>query len=144
MPVSTLPSLASVLTEDVKAKIAAKTYTMAEVEATKGKVIRGQWYYATDEAAQSYVWFHSVQQLVARAIADDGVDYADLGPSGTDAFSELKERYGFASVADWHKVADYRGRFRYAFGEGTDWSELDPPDWLFSDDPFSKMVAKIS
>ena len=31
-------------------------------------------------------------------------DFADLGPSGSDAFSELKAKYGFASVADWHTV----------------------------------------
>lgn len=101
-------------------------------EATKGRVIRGQWFYATDDAASRYVWFHSVRSLVRRAIADEDVDFADLGPSGTDAFSKLKERYGFASVADWHTVADYRGPFRYGErGTGESWSELDPPDWLF-------------
>ena len=38
-------------------------------EVTKGKVIRGQWFYATDRAAAT-VWFHSVRDLVERAIAD--------------------------------------------------------------------------
>lgn len=41
-------------------------------EARKGRVMRGQWFYATDEAAQSYVWFHSVEELVRRAIATEG------------------------------------------------------------------------
>jgi len=100
-------------------------------EATKGRVIRGQWYYATDKGAQQYVWFHSVQELVRRAIEDEDVDFADLGPSGTDAFSKLKEKYGFRSVSDWHAVADYRGPFRYPFGSGEPWTQLDPPDWLF-------------
>lgn len=111
-------------------------------EATKGRVIRGQWFYATDDAAKRYVWFHSVQELVRRAIADEGVDFADLGPSGSDAFSELKEKYGFVSIADWHKVADYRGPFRYEFGVGESWAEVDPPDWLFEPNLFDKMFAK--
>mgnify|MGYP001207209779 CR=1 FL=1 len=101
-------------------------------EARKGRVIRGQWFYATDEAAKRYVWFHSVQELVTRAIATEGVDTVDLGPSGSDSFSLLKERYGFKSVDDWHAVADYRGPFEYEDGtKGQSWRELDPPDWLF-------------
>ena len=102
-------------------------------EVTKGRVIRGQWFYATDEAARRYVWFHSVQDLVRRAIDADGIDMVDLGPSGSDEFSKLKERYGFASVEDWHKVADYRGPFRYPDGSGESWTDLDPPDWLFGE-----------
>ena len=70
-------------------------------EVRKGKTIRGQWFYATDEAAKNYVWFHSVYDLVRRSIAAEGVDVVDLGPSGSDAFSNLKERYGFLSVDDW-------------------------------------------
>lgn len=66
--------------------------------------MRGQWFYSTDIGAKSFVWFHSVEELVRRAIEDENVDYADLGPSGTDAFSKLKEKYGFESVADWHTV----------------------------------------
>ena len=112
-------------------------------EATKGRVIRGQWYYATDAAASKYVWFHSVKELVRRAIADEGVDYADLGPSGTDAFSVLKAKYGFASVSDWHAVADYRGPFRYPFGPGESWAQLDPPDWLFDEGVFAQMRRRI-
>ena len=101
-------------------------------EARKGKVIRGQWFYSTDQAASSYVWFHSVKDLVRRAIEAEGVEFADLGPSGTDAFSVLKEKYGFASVSDWHIVADYRGPFEYDDGrKGNPWTDLDPPDWLF-------------
>ena len=50
----------------------------------KGRVWRGQWFYAKDEAARSYVWFHSVKDLVERAIESDGVDVVDLGPSGSD------------------------------------------------------------
>lgn len=61
-----------------------------------------------------------------------GVDMVDLGPSGSDSFSLLKERYGFDSVDDWHAVADYRGQFVYEDGtKGPSWAELDPPDWLF-------------
>ena len=40
----------------------------------------------------------------------------DLGPSGSDAFSDLKARYGFKSVDDWPAVADYRGDFIHAEG----------------------------
>ena len=80
------------------------------------------------------MWFHSVRDLVRRAIEAEGVDMVDLGPSGTDAFSQLKAKYGFASVDDWHAVADYRGPFRYESGRSPiSWAELDPPDWLFED-----------
>ena len=67
----------------------------------KGRTVRGQWFYATDTAAQNYVWFHSVYDLVRRSIDAKGVDVVDLGPSGSDAFSQLKERYGFISIDDW-------------------------------------------
>ena len=73
-------------------------------EVRKGRTIRGQWFYATDEAAKNYVWFHSVYDLVRRSIDADGVDVVDLGPSGSDAFSNLKERYGFVSVDDWVSI----------------------------------------
>jgi len=86
-------------------------------EVRKGQAIRGQWFYSTDEAAKSYVWFHSVQELVRRAIDAEGVTTADLGPSGTDAFSELKSKYGFVSVDDWPAVADYTGPFWYGDDE---------------------------
>ena len=80
-------------------------------EVRKGRVIRGQWFYATGEAAKSYVWFHSVRDLVERAISEEAVDVVDLGPSGSDAFSELKSKYGFKSVEDWPAVANYEGPF---------------------------------
>merc|ERR1719491_2122394 len=82
-------------------------------EVRKGRAIRGQWFYGSDEAAKSYVWFHSVYALARKAIEADGVDTADLGPSGSDAFSELKAKYGFAAVDDWPAVADYTGPFWY-------------------------------
>jgi len=91
-------------------------------EVRKGKTIRGQWFYCTDEASTKYVWFHSVQELVRRAIDAEGVDTVDLGPSGSDAFSELKARYGFESVDDWPAVADYTGPFYY---EGEDLSDFE-------------------
>lgn len=86
-------------------------------EVRKGKTIRGQWFYATDEAAKRYVWFHSVQELVKRAIDNPEVSVVDLGPSGSDAFTELKERYGFVSVDDWPAVADYFGPFWHCDAE---------------------------
>mmetsp|Transcript_31337 Transcript_31337/g.47829 ORF Transcript_31337/g.47829 Transcript_31337/m.47829 type:complete len:94 (-) Transcript_31337:4-285(-) len=70
----------------------------------------------TDEAAKNYVWFHAVHDLVERAISADDVDVVDLGPSGSDAFTELKERYGFMSIDDWPAVADYLGPFHYPDG----------------------------
>jgi hypothetical protein len=85
-------------------------------EVRKGKTIRGQWFYADDEASQNYVWFHSVYDLVRRAIDAEGVNVVDLGPSGSDAFSDLKARYGFRSVVDWPEVADYQGDFWYVDG----------------------------
>ena len=87
-------------------------------EVRKGKTIRGQWFYASDEGSKSYVWFHSVYDLVRRAIAADGVDVVDLGPSGSDAFSDLKARYGFVSVLDWPAAADYSGPFYYYGQDG--------------------------
>ena len=88
-------------------------------EVRKGKTIRGQWFYCTDEGSKKYVWFHSVQELVQRAVQAVGVDTVDLGPSGSDAFSELKSRYGFESVDDWPSIADYTGPF-YCHGEEMD------------------------
>jgi hypothetical protein len=85
-------------------------------EVRKGKTIRGQWFYADDEAATCYVWFHSVYDLVRRSIEADGIDVVDLGPSGSDAFSELKSRYGFLSYDDWPSHADYLGEFWYLDG----------------------------
>lgn len=82
-------------------------------EVRKGKTIRGQWFYATDEASKNYVWFHSVYDLVDRAVRAKNVDVVDLGPSGTDGFSDLKAKYGFVSVEDWPAVADYFGPFWY-------------------------------
>ena len=110
-------------------------------EVTKGKVMRGQWFYSTDAGAKRFVWFHSVKEMVRRSIEDPEVNHADLGPSGSDSFSQLKEKYGFASVADWHKVADYRGPFRYSFGEGKPWKELDPPDHLFEPSVLERMLG---
>lgn len=80
-------------------------------EVRKGRTIRGQWFYVNDEAAKRYVWFHSVHSLVERAIAEEGIDVVDLGPSGSDDFSDLKAKYGFVSVEDWPAVADYLGPF---------------------------------
>eukprot|EP00978_Attheya_sp_CCMP212_P020283 scaffold57828_cov41-Attheya_sp.AAC.2 len=87
-------------------------------EVAKGETIRGQWFYATDEASKSYVWFHSVQDLVRRAIEMDGIRCVDLGPSGSDQFTELKEKYGFRSVDDWPAVANYQGPFLYGDSHG--------------------------
>jgi hypothetical protein len=64
----------------------------------KGRVLRGQWFYCDDDAARQFVWFQAVTALVARAIEDERIDVVDLGPSGSDAFTELKERYGFVTV----------------------------------------------
>ena len=86
-------------------------------EIQKGSVLRGQWFYADDEAARSYVWFHATRELVQRAIATDGVEVVDLGPSGSDSFSALKSKYGFASVVEWPSVANYRGPFWYGVGK---------------------------
>jgi hypothetical protein len=82
-------------------------------EVTKGRTMRGQWFYCDDDAATRYVWFHSVSDLVRRAINDPRIDVVDLGPSGSDAFTELKEKYGFVAVTDWPAAADYSGDFIY-------------------------------
>jgi hypothetical protein len=82
-------------------------------EVAKGRTLRGQWFYCDDDAATRYVWFHSVSDLVRRAIEDDRIDVVDLGPSGSDAFTELKTKYGFKSVVDWPAAADYSGDFIY-------------------------------
>jgi hypothetical protein len=88
-------------------------------EVHKGSVIRGQWFYASDWAAKNYVWFHSVYSLVQRAI-EERIPIVDLGPSGSDSFSELKSKYGFVNVGDWTRVADYTGPFHYKNGRGKD------------------------
>mmetsp|Transcript_12909 Transcript_12909/g.24242 ORF Transcript_12909/g.24242 Transcript_12909/m.24242 type:complete len:365 (+) Transcript_12909:273-1367(+) len=92
-------------------------------EVRKARTIRGQWFYADDEASKSYVWFHSVQELVKRAIESDGIDTVDLGPSGSDAFSELKAKYGFESIDDWPSFADYTSGPFYHEGQDEDLSD---------------------
>jgi len=82
-------------------------------EVSKGRTARGQWFYCDDYASKRYVWFHSVLDLVRRSIEDERIDVVDLGPSGSDAFTDLKEQYGFESVVDWPAVADYSGDFLY-------------------------------
>ena len=82
-------------------------------EVGKGRTMRGQWFYCDDDAATRYVWFHSVQDLVQRAIEDERIDVVDLGPSGSDEFTALKLKYGFESVVDWPSVANYGGDFTY-------------------------------
>ena len=82
-------------------------------EVVKGRTMRGQWFFCDNDAATRYVWFHSVSDLVRRAIEDDRIDVVDLGPSGSDAFTELKEKYGFIPVVDWPAAADYSGDFIY-------------------------------
>lgn len=94
-------------------------------EVRKARTIRGQWFYADDEASKSYVWFHSVQELVKRAIESDGIDTVDLGPSGSDAFSELKAKYGFESIEDWPFYADYTSGPFYYDGQDEDPSNDD-------------------
>jgi hypothetical protein len=39
------------------------------------------------------------------------ITIVDLGPSGSDDFSELKSKYGFISVEDWPSIANYHGPF---------------------------------
>jgi hypothetical protein len=92
-------------------------------EVRKARTVRGQWFYADDEASKSYVWFHSVQELVKRAIESEGIDTVDLGPSGSDAFSELKAKYGFESIDDWPSFADYTSGPFYYEGQDDDLSD---------------------
>jgi hypothetical protein len=94
-------------------------------EVRKARTVRGQWFYADDESSKSYVWFHSVQELVRRAIETDGIDTVDLGPSGSDAFSELKAKYGFESIDDWPAYADYTSGPFYYDGEDADPTDTD-------------------
>ena len=112
-------------------------------EVRKGQVIRGQWFYANEYASQNYVWFHSVYSLVDRAIRENQkqeqenekengsnkvgsnrIAVVDLGPSGSDSFSQLKNKYGFRSVDDWTRAADYRGPFHYVHGRPKDGTDL--------------------
>ena len=39
--------------------------------------------------------------------------HMDLGPSYDAGVAHLKEKYGFAYVADWYEQCDYEGPFRY-------------------------------
>ena len=84
-------------------------------EVRKGRVLRGQWCYMTDEAAKHYGWFRAVHDLVDRAVQEKDIDVVDLGPNGVDgkldAHVKLKQRYGFQLVEDWPAIADYRGSF---------------------------------
>jgi len=90
----------------------------------KGRTLRGQWYYGTDEASKCYIWFRSVRDLVEQAIHDPNVDVVDLGPSGSDAFEELKAKYGFQLVEDWPSIANYQGDFIYNDGRSQQESNI--------------------
>ena len=80
----------------------------------KGKVLRGQWFYASDEGSRQLLWFRAVRTMVEVAICS-GMEVVDLGPNGVDgmleAHAKLKEKYGFGLHEDWPLVADYRGSF---------------------------------
>ena len=102
-------------------------------EVAKGRAARGQWFYCDDYAAKHYVWFYSVYDLVRRSIEDDRIDVVDLGPSGSDAFTDLKAQYGFEAVVDWPKVANYQGDFIY---------EEDQNENEFGDDMI-RMIEKL-
>ena len=39
------------------------------------------------------------------------ITIVDLGPSGSDDFSDLKSKYGFQSMDDWPSIANYHGPF---------------------------------
>ncbi len=103
-------------------------------EVSKGRTARGQWFYCDDYASKRYVWFHSVLDLVRRSIEDERIDVVDLGPSGSDAFTDLKEQYGFESVVDWPAVADYSGDFCY---------EEDQNESEMGDDNMIRMIEQL-
>jgi hypothetical protein len=104
---------------------------------TKGKVLRGQWFYASDLASRKMVWFHAIWYMVDRSCrmnhkhmyhttkndsdsdSNDNhplaVEVIDLGPNGVDGqyqpHERLKQKYGFEPHEDWPAVANYRGNF---------------------------------
>lgn len=85
----------------------------------KGKTVRGQWFYASDEASRMLLWFHSLWYMVQLALSKeckDKVVAVDLGPNGVDgqfmAHARLKQKYGFHLYDDWPSMADYHGSFR--------------------------------
>jgi hypothetical protein len=96
-------------------------------EVRKGDTVRGQWFYCDeDKAAKNYVWFHSVYSLIECALETEGAKCVDLGPSGSDAFSELKAWYGFEeSHDDWTEIADYTGDFWWYCGKPRRGSAID-------------------
>lgn len=83
----------------------------------KGTTLRGQWFYASDEASRVLIWFHSVWYMVQCSLDDykSSVTAVDLGPNGLDgqfmAHANLKQKYGFDLYEDWPRVASYRGSF---------------------------------
>ena len=106
---------------------------------TKGKVLRGQWFYASDRASRKMVWFHAIWYMVDRSCrlnhkhmymyhttndSNDNhplaVEVIDLGPNGVDGqyqpHERLKQKYGFEPHKDWPAVANYRGFF-WVLGE---------------------------
>ena len=79
----------------------------------KGRMLRGQRFYCNNDGAMQCVWFHSMRDLVCRAIKDNRINVVDLGLSGSDVFTELKMKYGFDSVVDLPAAADYIDDFIY-------------------------------
>ena len=62
-------------------------------------------------AATSLFPFLNRQLDPSRNEKSHPITTVDLGPSGSDDFSELKSKYGFISVEDWPSMANYHGPF---------------------------------
>ena len=79
----------------------------------KGDTLRGMWFYQRSDHSKSGIWFHQIKVALQRAILlKPAVKFVDIGPSraGTSV-SELKDRFGFKSLANWAEVCDYSGDF---------------------------------
>ena len=76
----------------------------------KGQAYRAMWFYQTKDAASRryFLWFKTLDLAVQRSCQlPERVKFIDLGPSLNKNVTKTKEKFGFPSRHDWHKVCGY-------------------------------------
>ena len=107
---ATISAAATATTVDTTT--ATSTYTVIAWSHTviKGNTLRGMWFYQRPQKLR--IWFHALRTAVARAAAQEDVQWVDLGPSADERVTSVKDAYGFESTLEWAEQCDYSGPWK--------------------------------